>query len=117
MLQHMRTDETERSESVTTKRYAPPAAAAAPERPPRRVSVVGFVLYLVFAAAFIASALEVFPLGSSREADTIFLGGAAGAYTWGRYYRSRWLGFGIGLPVTFLAIGLAIGVRHATGSA
>jgi len=81
------------------------------------VSVVGFVLYLVFAAAFIASALEVFPLGSSREADTILLGGVAGAYTSGRYYRSRWLGFGIWLSVTFLAIGLAIYVRHATGSA
>lgn len=73
-------------------------------------------LYLGFAAWTIAAAVEVFPLGSTLGADATILGGIAGAYTSGRYYRSRWLGFGIGLVVTFLAIGFAIYLRHALGS-
>jgi hypothetical protein len=115
MLQHMRTGETEPLDSVTTKRYAPPESTATTEQPPRPVGLVGFFLYLVFAAATIAAALEVFSLGGTLEADTIFLGGIVGAYTSGRYYRSRWLGCGVGLVATFLATGFAIHVRHAIG--
>ncbi len=113
----MHTDDTKRADSVTTRRYAPPGAAATAEQSPRPVGVVGVVLYIALAALTVASAFEVFPLGSPREADTIFLGGVAGAYTWGRHHCSRWLGFGIGLVLTFLAIGFAIYLRHATGLA
>jgi hypothetical protein len=67
------------------------------------------------AAWTIAAAIEFFPLGSTRGADATMLGGIAEAYTAGRYYRSRWLGFGIGLVVTFLAVGFAIYLRHALG--
>ena len=115
MLQHMRTDTDERLQSVTTKRYAPPKAAAALERPPRPVSLAGLVLYFVFAAMTIASAVEAVWLASKLSEYTIMLGGVVGAYASGRYYRSRWLGFGIGLVVTFLAIGFAIYLRHALG--
>ncbi len=45
--------------------------------------------------------------------EEILLGGVAGAYTWGRCARSRWVGFGVGLIISFLAIGLAIWARHA----
>jgi len=75
----------------------------------------GLALYLGFAAWTIAAAIEVFPLGSTRGADATLLGGVAGAYTAGRYHRSRWLGFGVGLVVTFLAVGFAIYLRHAFG--
>ena len=115
MLQPMRTDETHRPKSVTAERYAPPEAAAVPNQPPRPVGFVGLALYLVFAGWTIAAAIELFPLGSTLGADATILGGIAGAYTSGRYYRSRWLGFGVGLVVTFLAIGFAIYLRHALG--
>ena len=113
MLQHMRTDKDDRLQSVTTKRYAPPKAALPPERPPRTVSLGGHVLYFVFAVMTIASAVEASWLASKLSEYTIMLGGIAGAYTSGRYQRSRWLGFGIGLVVTFLVIGLAITVRQS----
>ena len=54
-------------------------------------------------------------LGGTHSSDTVALGGIVGAYTWGRYSRSRWAGFGVGLVVTFLTIGLAIYLRHAIG--
>ena len=111
----MRTDTDERLQSVTTKRYAPPEVAAALERPPRPVSLAGLVLYFVFSAMTIASAVEAFWLASKLSEYTIMLGGIVGAYTSGRYHRSRWLGFGLGLLVTFLAIGFAIYLRHAIG--
>ena len=79
------------------------------------MSLAGLVLYFVFAAMTIASAVEAVWLASKLSEYTIMLGGVVGAYTSGRYYRSRWLGFGIGLVVTFLAIGFAIYLRHALG--
>jgi len=111
--QGIRPNDAERPEVVMARRYAPPDATSAREVHPKPVSFAGFVLYLAFVVAFVASAFEVFPLGSEHEADTLILGGIAGAYTLGRYSRSRWAGFGIGLLVAFLAIGLAIYVRHA----
>ena len=113
MLQHMRTDKDDRLQSVTTKRYASPKAAVTRERPPRAVSLGGHVLYFVFAVMTIASAVEASWLASKLSECTIMLGGIAGAYTSGRYQRSRWLGFGIGLVVTFLVIGFAIAVRQS----
>jgi hypothetical protein len=98
------------------RRYAPPEAIVVPGLHPKPVGIIGFALYLAFAIALIAAAFELFPLGGTLSSDTIALGGIVGAYTWGRYSRNRWAGFGIGLLVTFLTIGLAIYLRHAIGS-
>ena len=115
MLQHMRTDKDDRLDSVTKKRCAPPEAAAASEQPPRSVGLLGLVLYCAFAASTIASAVEAVWLASKLAELTIIFGGIAGAYTSIRYHRSGWLGFGLGLLVTFLAIGFAIYLRRAIG--
>ena len=109
----MSTKETEHPESTTQRRYAPPEAAAGLEIYPKPVSFIGFVLYLAFAVAFVAAAFEIFPLGGPASSRTIMFGGVVGAYTWGRYGRSRWAGAGIGLLGAFLVVGLAIYVRHA----
>jgi hypothetical protein len=97
------------------RRYAPPEAKAASGLHPKPVGIIGFALYLAFAVTLAAAAFEFFPLGGTHSSDTVALGGIVGAYTWGRYSRSRWAGFGVGLVVTFLTIGLAIYLRHAIG--
>ena len=99
----------------TDERCAPPKAAAALEQPSRPMTLAGLVLYFVFAAMTVASAVEAVWLASRLSEYTIMLGGVVGAYTSGRYYRRRWLGFGLGLVVTFLAIGFAIALRQALG--
>jgi hypothetical protein len=109
----MSAEKTELPESTVQRRYAPPEAVAGLEVYPKPVSFIGFVLYLAFAVAFVAAAFELFPLGGPASSRTIMFGGVVGAYTWGRYGRSRWVGFGIGLLVSFLVIGLAIYLRHA----
>ena len=110
-----RPDDAERTASAVQRRYAPPEAIEAQELSPKPLGFIGFALYLAFAGALIAAAFELFPLGGTLSSDTIALGGIVGAYTWGRYSRSRWAGFGIGLLVSFLAIGLAITARHTLG--
>ncbi len=57
----MSTKETERPESTTQQRYAPPQAVAGLAIYPKPVSFIGFVLYLAFAVAFVAAAFEIFP--------------------------------------------------------
>ena len=109
----MSTEETEHPETTMQRRYAPPEAVAGLEACPKPVGFIGFVLYIAFAVAFAASAFELFPLGGPASSRTIMFGGVVGAYTWGRYGRSRWAGAGIGLLGSFLVVGLAIYVRHA----
>ncbi len=111
--QNMSIEETEHPESTMQRRYAPPEAVAGLEAYPKPVGFIGFVLYIAFAVAFAAAALELFPLGGPASSRTIMFGGVVGAYTWGRYGRSRWAGAGIGLLGSFLVVGLAIYVRHA----
>ena len=111
--QNMSTEETEHPENTMQRRYAPPEAVAGLETYPKPVGFIGFVLYIAFAVAFAAAAFELFPLGGPASSRTIMFGGVVGAYTWGRYGRSRWAGAGIGLLGSFIVVGLAIFVRHA----
>ena len=111
----VRVDEVESADEVIARRYAPPQSTSAVDAHRKPMSYLGIALYIACASSLIAAALEIFPLGSQPSTWAIILGGVAGAYTFGRYSRSRWAGFGIGLVASFLAVGFAVYARHGFG--